>query len=336
MIKSPFTVSELARFNDALYKDIIAEFDIRGVIAARPADEITPVLNFISNNLDDFLKGHPRMLESLIGSIAPLAAAAKANYEASYPGLNTRAINLWFKNEILRIFNYDFNHNSFTKARKGEMAYKHAQRLNLTTCPYCNAQFTFSIKNRHFKTRPHFDHFFSKSKHPYFALSFFNLIPSCYVCNSSIKGSKEFLYSSHLHPFFDSMDGLYRFRTNISSVDFLVDKKDFKIVAEPVPGGNIILANKAKRSIEEFQIEDRYNYHKDYAGEIITKSYFYNHSTIKELFEDYEIRAGVRLFSSEEEIIELLFGNYIHENKLHKRILSKITKDIAEEFGVKL
>ncbi|RZK04183.1 MAG: hypothetical protein EOO43_22715 [Flavobacterium sp.] len=132
------------------------------------------------------------------------------------------------------------------------------------------------------------------------------------------------------------MDGLYRFKTNISSVDFLVNKKDFKITTEVVPGAGNVLSAKAKRSIQDFQIEDRYNFHKDYAGEIITKSYIYNNSTIKDLFEDYEVRHGVKLFSSEQEIIELIFGNYIHERKLHKRILSKITKDIAEEFGVKL
>jgi hypothetical protein len=70
-------------------------------------------------------------------------------------------------------------------------------------------------------------------------------------------------------------------------------------------------------------------------GEIIKKSYFYNNTTIKELLGNYEIN-GKNLFNSEHEIIEMLLGNFIHENKLHKRILSKLTKDIADEFGIKL
>ena len=97
-------------------------------------------------------------------------------------------------------------------------------------------------------------------------------------------------------------------------------------------------ANKirANNNIIDFAIEDRYNNHKDYAGEVITKTYIYNHSAIKELLEDYEVSAGVKLFKSEGEVIELILGNYINANKLHKRILSKLTKDIADEFGLNL
>ncbi|MDB5158595.1 MAG: hypothetical protein JWR50_3302 [Mucilaginibacter sp.] len=54
----------------------------------------------------------------------------------------------------------------------------------------------------------------------------------------------------------------------------------------------------------------------------------YNDSTIKELFEQYEVN-GHSIFSSELEIIEMLLGNFIHEDKIHRRILSIITKDIA-------
>lgn len=40
-------------------------------------------------------------------------------------------------------------------------------------------------------TRPTFDHWFAKDDHPLLALSFYNLIPSCNICNSSVKGKKE-------------------------------------------------------------------------------------------------------------------------------------------------
>jgi hypothetical protein len=87
------------------------------------------------------------------------------------------------------------------------------------------------------------------------------------------------------------------------------------------------------RSLSDFEIADRYNYHKDYVAEIITKSYFYTHSTIREFIEAYTV-GGRQLFNNEGEIVELLLGNYVHENKLHKRVLSKITKDIANELGI--
>ncbi len=334
MIKAPYSIAELDKIAKMFAKEIKTEFTIQAKINGRAVDALTPVLAVINGNLDTILTGYPDKLEAIIIKITPLEKTAKANYRAANAGKTTKEINKWYKTQILQIFNYDLDHRSFTKVRDGELAYRHAQRLNLPTCPYCNAQFTFTTKNKNFKTRPHFDHFFSKSKHPYLALSFYNLIPACYICNSNLKGSKPFTYTSHLHPFMESIDGLYKFRTNITSVDFLVNKKSFKITAVPNKKANPVNLSRAKRSITDFAIEDRYNYHKDYAGEVITKSYFYNTTTIKELFKDYEIRPGVKLFSSESEIIELLFGNYIQENKLHKRILSKITKDIAEEFGI--
>jgi len=54
---------------------------------------------------------------------------------------------------------------------------------------------------------------------------------------------------------------------------------------------------------------------------------------IKELFEEFEVD-GIKLFNDEPEIIELLVGNYISEKDFHKRILSKLAKDIIDEFKV--
>lgn len=340
MIKVPYSIVDLDKIALIFYNEIQRNFAIRRTINARPVDEATPVFLYILNNLKEIIIGHPDRLEFHIGQITPLENTAKANYLAANPILaaNPRTVNReidkWFKNAVLRIFNYDFDHNSFTKYHDGIRAYKHAMRLGINTCPYCNAQFTFTIKKH--KTRPHFDHFFLKAKFPYLALSFYNLIPACYVCNSNLKNQEIFLYSTHLHPYIDSIEGLYKFKTNISSVDFLVNKEAFSINFKKNSKANPADLIRAQNNLLAFAIKDRYNYHKDYAGEIISKSYIYNNSTIKELMEDYEIEPGKKLFSSEGEIIELLLGNYIYENKLHKRILSKLTKDIAEEFGIKL
>ena len=40
------------------------------------------------------------------------------------------------------------------------------------------------------------------------------------------------------------------------------------------------------------------------------------------------------LFSSDEELIRTIFGNYIREEELLKRPLSKLTRDILEELGL--
>lgn len=314
------------------YADIIQEFNIIQKILDRPNDELLPVFAHILTIADEIFLGDPAILEAHATDLLPLMVTAKANYIANH-GASAKQANAWIKSTFGQIFNYDFNHQGFTKVRSGELAYKHAFRLNMPTCPYCNEHFTFTIKNKKSKTRPQFDHFISKSDHPYFALSFYNLIPSCSVCNSSLKGKKPFAYSTHIHPFMDSVEGLISFQTEIDSVDFLVDKKDFEISIRKNPVADPGDVARAMKSADAFAILDRYQFHKEYAGEIITKSYIYNNSAIKELFEEYEVR-GVKLFSSETEIIELLLGTYIHEDRLHKRLLTKLTKDISNEFKI--
>lgn len=56
-----------------------------------------------------------------------------------------------------------------------------AQRIGVTTCPYCNRSYIFTSSKS--GTRPQYDHYFPKSKYPYLALSMYNLIPCCSICN---------------------------------------------------------------------------------------------------------------------------------------------------------
>jgi len=64
------------------------------------------------------------------------------------------------------------------------------------TCPYCNSvkldireastgTLSKKTKKKHTDYKEcQFDHFYNKSKYPLFALSLYNLIPSCYPCNN--------------------------------------------------------------------------------------------------------------------------------------------------------
>jgi hypothetical protein len=94
-----------------------------------------------------------------------------------------------------------------------------------------------------------------------------------------------------------------------------------------------ILADKAKNSIKSFAIDIRYENHKDIASELITKSYLYNYSKIRELLLGYQ-PGGHQLFSSENEILELLMSNLMDEDQMHRRIFSKLTRDICDEFHI--
>ncbi|KPH13389.1 hypothetical protein [Chryseobacterium sp. ERMR1:04] len=346
MIKSPYNLVELDAKALLYYKDITAVFGLRAKLAATPNDELKPVMNYLHANLREILLGKPDRLEFHAALLEPMIDGAKAQYRAHNPVITlagvqltpakmTVYINNWAKDSIKAIFNYDTDKTtSFTRRDNGAVAYRHAKRLAISACPYCNAQFTFTIRNKRIKTRPEFDHFLNKGRYPYLALSFYNLIPSCSLCNSGgLKGQKPFSITTHLHPFIDNIEGLYEFRTNIGAVDFLVNGDDFSLTLQPCLGVSRTARSRAEKSISVFAIEDRYSFHKDYAGEILTKAYVYNNSTIEALFTSFDI-GGHNLFASPAEIKELIMGNFLHPDRFHKRILSKLTKDIAEEFGL--
>ena len=53
-----------------------------------------------------------------------------------------------------------------------------ARNLHIDVCPYCNRNYINQKKGTTL------DHFFPKSLYPLVAISFYNLIPSCYSCNT--------------------------------------------------------------------------------------------------------------------------------------------------------
>lgn len=199
-------------------------------------------------------------------------------------------------------------------------AYTLAQSLNVTVCPYCNRNYTFTVKSKNGSTRPQFDHFYDKATYPILALSFYNLIPSCPTCNSSTKGRKQFSLKTHIHPYVEGFDGKARFALHVKDSSFYYDEKGFDVKL----GSN---DTKAQKNIDDFALEEIYKNHKDIVLELIQKSYMYNESYIEELMQNYK---GT-LFKNREDLLRLVFGGYICDEDLHKRPLSKLTKDILEQ-----
>ena len=93
-----------------------------------------------------------------------------------------------------------------------------------------------------------------------------------------------------------------------------------------------------QKHLEVFNIYGVYEHHKDYVTEIYTKAYIYN----KEFRDDIKARAN-SIFNdnkragyaiSDQDINNLILGNYTNDEDLNKRPLSKLTKDIAEELNL--
>ncbi len=193
------------------------------------------------------------------------------------------------------------------------------EHLGITVCPYCNRTYVQSITNQnqyHKKRRTcEFDHFYPQSEYPFLAISFYNLIPSCKTCNH-IKGKNPILFS----PYEMNGESLVEFKYNIEGIDYLTDPKQLAIEIDWK--NNKFYESNGK----VFGLDDLYKNHNDIAQEILLKRHIYNDTRIDELWEEYK-----DLFSSKEEIIQMVTGNYINEEDLGKRPLAKLTRDIARE-----
>lgn len=86
-----------------------------------------------------------------------------------------------------KIFKYGSLNNK-KSCQEESTAYWLQRQLGVKVCPYCNRMYTTTLFGED-KIRPDFDHFYPKSKYPYLAVSLFNLIPSCSMCNKR-KGDK--------------------------------------------------------------------------------------------------------------------------------------------------
>ena len=81
----------------------------------------------------------------------------------------------------------------------------------ITVCPYCNRQYIGVISSNNEKygqATGDIDHFFSQSNFPLFAESLYNFVPSCKVCNSLFKHTKN---SMIFYPYEESIMNAFSF-----------------------------------------------------------------------------------------------------------------------------
>lgn len=227
----------------------------------------------------------------------------KAGYATLSHYANTSAyhkinalINSANKNPLIEMY------ESFRKSHGMEFV----ERLELTVCPYCNRNY---INNGKRNTSAQFDHFFPKSKYPIFALSYYNLIPCCPVCNH-IKGNAAVDVSPY-----DAMttDRLLRFRFEPSTAS------DYAVQIDALDG-------RMDSNIAVFDLAALYAKHNSLLNELIAKSKIYPKVYRKFLKKLILSRAETDMTAE-----ELFFGSYFTEEKYYMRSLSKFTHDIIAQ-----
>ncbi len=258
-------------------------------------------LDYIENNL-----------EYIIGADADEVDKIVRKFISDFPDSldETKTLYKTLKNKI---FGY-----AYKNWRRWKYSpYVFVEDIGLKTCPYCNRNYIFSVNKRSKKLRPEIDHFYPKSKYPFLAMSYGNLIPSCSVCNHT----KSSTYYEDLVNPYSVKENDYYLTLKPNSIDFaLVETKKYNFRSF-----DIEVKGKAIKNIDIFKLKELYSQHKDEVLELLVKKAYYPESYIKEL----------EFFGfNQDEIYRYLFSNYSQENDLHKRPLSKLTRDISKELGL--
>lgn len=208
----------------------------------------------------------------------------------------------------------------YNKFSKNDINNVIVSMLDIKVCPYCNENYIINRGKNH--TSAQLDHFFDKSNNPLFASCLYNLIPVCATCNR-IKSTKRLSVS----PFDMSVDReQMRISYSLKSTDYIINKESIAVIFET----NGTDGKKIVQDMDDLLIKDSYEFHNDYVQELLKKRYIYSDSQIEEIYDTYP-----DLFETKEELIRIIFGNYYNIEDLNKRPLSKLTKDILQELGIK-
>jgi len=229
------------------------------------------------------------------------------------------------KNNIVKqVFNYDKAKSKTITLKISKLQPKIAKffedNIEVHTCYFCNIEFINKFSTLT-KTKNGFtlDHFMDKGTYPYLALSLYNLVPSCYVCNSKVKGTQPIGGVAPTSQKFD-FDDKVKFKTFLSNPNLQVDDEaDIELFLKED------FSDKYQNYLQVLELDGRYDYHKYRVIEMIQKRKDYPDSRIKEFAQLTQ--------KTVEEVKQDLFGIYLKED-LNKRPLSKLIKDISKELEV--
>ncbi|MFD2939210.1 hypothetical protein [Flavobacterium notoginsengisoli] len=240
---------------------------------------------------------------------------------------NNISSNLESWNDLLKSI---FDYSKFIEISDNWNAYKYTTDLGVTVCPYCNRNYIHTLETDSGRTRAELDHFYPKSLYPFLSISIYNLIPSCHICNSNLKGSKNFFEEQHIHPFENLNQSKITFKlqyTDLKIETVIPNINQFEIDFNFNPSLNNSEMTMINNSLKTFKTKELYNNHKDIAQELVYKAYYYNKTKIEELQSILGTNSGI-----DENFIErVVYGNYIHENNFGKRPLAKFTGEILSD-----
>lgn len=198
----------------------------------------------------------------------------------------------------------------------GKTKFKNLKEMNFN-----NSKYYFTL-----------DHVLDKGRNPLSALSLFNLVPSCYSCNSKFKGKKRLVTTikdAKLSPTCNKFDfhSKNKFIVGFSSPS--VNQSLIKNIGDFTL--KLDAANKSKgygKYEQVFKLNARYKEHKDDVLELIDK---------KERYPKSHIRTIAKITkTSYNEVKKNIFGNELDlpSSELNKKPKAKLKVDVAKQLKI--
>lgn len=273
---------------------------LRQIITGSPSE-----LNIIYNKINELVSR---------GTILPFSIEDKGKIKSTD-----------FGEEVLKLFNY--------KACRGSLKFIWlVNELDINICPYCNYEHTFKIKHKNDELILfEFDHFVPKVVAPYLSLSFFNLIPSCHPCNSTLKGSTIFTIDKYIHPYIDNLNSNIRFSINKPVINH--DANSFDVEIEEISNISVD-RERSERTYSLFAIQERYN---EFKGDVLRLNILkdqYTETRKRELLNDGFFGT---IFNDRSDLmrhIALTLDLPLNENVAKRTERGKFKLDIARKFSI--
>lgn len=284
------------------------------------SNEIKKIIKDICLNLNDILIGLPAS-SYLISS-----------------QINSRINSLpTVSDEIHNFLNYIFSFDRFSRkagfkfnGKDNYGAYQLTSRLKIDICPFCDINFTYTVIIGDRKIiRPNLDHFYPKSSNPILQLSFYNLIPCCNTCNSSLKKNEETNPDEYLHPYDDGYESATSFMIFPKSASACLGFSD-QFSLHLIPKNNISSSKKKQiyGNKSMFAIDERYNYHKNFVQNLLAKSAIIDTEHIHHI---RRIFLSIGQNITKKQAISFYFGDEQSQSRKSQEPLRKLRQDFYKK-----
>lgn len=229
------------------------------------------------------------------------------------------------KDDIEAALGRVFNYKAFRKKKPTYDGFDLCRKYGFVTCPYCNIDNIKTIylsKSKEKLLSPPLDHYHCQQEYPLLAISFYNLVPSCWPCNTVFKGKKAIDTITHLNPHLDGFEQDCVFAiVGVRNIDDILGKKarNFKVKLH-----NLTRDKRFDGNNSLFELEKRYNGHQQAAFDaldLVRKRSKSDLKAIKSLMKTSSI--PYRAYTKKP----------YDSNSLHEVPFAKITRDIFDQYG---